>query len=338
MRLLLAVLVVFFILGWPGMAVAEESAAGVIDGQLILQTENGRGLAEVDVTLLSSTDEMGGEALTTKTDGQGRFQFTGLATASQYMVLVHHEGIDYYYPVVFEPGVTKVPVKMFVWDTTTSDEAVRVKLTHVIIDVAEESISVTQILLLVNDGDRTCVSPHGTAAEGQQSVLVFTLPEGASDFHVPSEMAEGYLISLGNRVADTLPFPPGERDLAYSYRLAKGDTTDFTLNLQVDYPTDRIEVMVEGGEVEVASTQLRPAEPVDTTTGERFIHLSGENLPRGATVDVCLCTSPRSRGIASPVIWVIGASLLLGVGALVAKKKLGTAISGEAGSDGDADD
>lgn len=338
MRLLVTMLAIFSIVGQPGLAMAEESGDGVIDGQLILQTENGGGLAKLDVTLIFFTDEMVRETRTTETDAQGKFGFTGLDTDNEYMVSVHYGGIDYYYPVVFGTGETRIPIEMSVCDTTTGDERIRVTLAHVIICVAGESISVTEVLLLVNNGDRTYVGAEEAVAGGKQGSLVFTLPEGATDFDAPPELMQDYIFLANNKVADTLPFPPGERQLVYSYTLAKEVSSDFTLNLVIDYPTDRIEVMVEGADVEVASTQLRPEEPVDSGTGERFMHLSGENLLRGDTVDISFSSLPGGGRGVSPIVWFIAVVVILGISIYVGRRRrMPRGIPAGAGSAGDTE-
>ena len=337
MRLLVAILAIFFIFGQPSLAMAEESDDGIIDGQLILQTGNGDSLAEVDVILVFFTDEMVKETRTTQTDAQGKFKFTGLSTDREYMVLVYYGGIDYYYPLVFGAGETRIPIEVSVCDTTTSDERIRVILAHVIIYAAEESVSVTEVLLLVNDGDRTYVGAKEATAVEKQGSLIFTLPEGASDFDAPPELMQDYMFLDNNKVADTVPFPPGERQLVYSYKLAKEVSSDFILNLVIDYPTDRIEVMVKGADIEVSSPQLRPEEPVDSDTGERFMHLSGENLLRGDTVEISLSILPGGGRVVSPIVWFIAAVVILGISIYVVRRKKRTGISAGAGSEGDAE-
>lgn len=320
MRLIMTVLAVLFIISQPVLAMAEEPD-GVIDGQVVLQTGNGSSLAEIGVTLIFLTDEMGRETRTTKTDAQGKFEFAGLDTDNEYMVSVYYEGINYYYPVVFGAGEVRVPIEVSVCDTTTSDDRIRVTLAHAIINVSEETISVTQVFLLINDSDRTYVEKEEAADGETHGTLVFTLPEGATDFDAPPELVQDYIFLDNNKVADTLPFPPGERQLVYSYKLAREIAGDFILNLVIDYPTDRIEVMVAGTDIEIASTQLRPEEPVDIGTGERFMHLSGDNLLRGDTVDIKFSSLSRDGKVVSPVVWFIAAVVILGISIYVIRKR-----------------
>jgi len=83
--------------------------------------------------------------------------------------------------------------------------------------------------------------------------------------------------------------------------------------LEVDYPTDSLELMVGGEEIEVAVTQLAPAEPVFTATSERFIHFHGENLPRATVINVRLSSLSGDSNPVFTVLWVIIAAVVIGI-------------------------
>ena len=81
--------------------------------------------------------------------------------------------------------------------------------------------------------------------------------------------------------------------------------------------------MVEGNDIEVASTQLAPAEPVDTSTGERFIHFQTENLPRGAVVDLSFSDLSKGNGLPYVILWAIVAVVIIGIAAYLMKRTKG---------------
>lgn len=315
MRRLIAILLVLIILTVPEVVLAEEPAEGVIDGQVINQTEGGGSVDGIHVSLYAYIEEMLGETLTTRTDEAGRFQFTDLSMGYKYLISVNYMEVDYYCAVVFSEGKNKAGVEIPVCDATTSDEAIRVVLAHAIVYVEQESISVTEVLWLINDGDRTFVGREETTVGDQQGTLVFTLPEGATDFEPSLEVMQEYLLLGDNRVADNLAFPPGERQVVYSYRLARPDSNDLVIPLRIHYTTDILYAMVAGEDIEVASSQLTPAEPVEAETGEHFIRFVGEHLPRDSTVDIRLSSVPGGIGTASVVVWVIIAVAVVGIGA-----------------------
>ena len=292
MRRLITILVVLLVFGLPLSAFAQELGEGAIGGQVINGTEGGGSVAGIEVTLITYINDVMTDTKTAKTDREGKFQFDNIADEHQHLLSARYMEVDYYYPVIFKPGEMTAHVEVGVCDTTTSDQAISVGLAHTIINVEEESIKITEVFWLVNDADRTYVGTDG--------VLVFTLPEGATDFEAPQELMSDYQFLNDNRVAYLVPFPPGERQLVYSYRLVKPDSNEFSLPLEINYPTDSLDVMVQGEDIEVAVSQLAPAEPVVTGTGERFIHFRGENLRRSAVIDLRIVDLSKGSGL-SPV-------------------------------------
>jgi len=309
---LILFLAVLLVSGLP--ALAQDLDEGTISGQVINGTEGGGSVAGVAVTLITYTNDAIAETRATQADGEGKFRFENVAVEHEYLVSPRYMEVDYYYPVVFNPGETTAYVEVGVCDATSSDQAIRVGLAHTIINIEEESLRVTEILWLVNDGDRTYVGTDG--------VLVFTLPGGAVGFNAPQELMPDYQFLDDNRVAYLVPFPPGERQLVYSYRLTKTDSNELTLPLEIDYRTDNLEIMVGGGEgVEVTVTQLAPAEPVFTSTGERFIHFQGENILRGTVINISLSNLSEGGGVFFTILWVIIALLVAGMSVYLVKRR-----------------
>jgi hypothetical protein len=313
MRHLIAILLILLIFGLPVPAMAQESVDGVINGQVINGTEGGGSVAEIEVTLIAYADDMIAETRSTETDQEGKFQFVNVDIEYTYLVTAKYMEVDYYYPVVFEPGDITASVEVGVCDATTSSEAIWVGLAHTIINVEEEGLLVTEFFWLVNDSDKTYV--------GTDWVLVFTLPEGATGFEAPQELLPDYQLLDNNRVTYLVPFPPGERQLTFSYGLVKPDTAEFTIPMVVDYPTESLELMVGGEDIEVSVDQLAPAEPVITSTGERFIHFWGENLPGGTVINLRLYNPSAGGGLSPVVLGVIIAVVIIGIAVYMVRKR-----------------
>ena len=294
---LIAIAVILSVFVIPAAAFAQESVAGTINGQVINGTEGGSITAGVEITLLTYVNDALAGTMTTRTDEEGRFQFDVASTEHTYLVSARYREVDYYYLVVFEPGETVTYIEVGVCDTTTSDEAIRVGLAHAIISVEEESIQVSQVYWLVNDEDRTYV--------GTDHVLVFTLPDGAYGFNAPQELMLDYQLLDDNKVTYLVPFPPGERQLIFSYKLAKPDSNDLGIPLAIDYPTNSFELMVGGEDIEVIVGQLAPAEPVLADTGERFIHFQGSGFARGNVINVAISGLLAARSLPYVILSVI---------------------------------
>jgi len=320
MRRLIIILVALWLIGWPVAAQAQETAEGEIAGQVVNGTEGGGSVAGVAITLITYVDDMMSATRTIRADGDGKFQFNNIVTEHTYMVSAKYMEVDYYYPVTFESGAETAHVEVGVCDATASDETIRIGLAHIIISIEENDIHVTKVFWFSNDGDRTYVGTDG--------VLFFTLPEGAFGFGAPQELMIDYQLLEGNRITYLVPFPPGERQLVYSYRLSKADLNELDIPLEINYPTDIFELMVEGDGVEVAVSQLAPAEPVVTDTGQRFIHFQGKNLPRSTTINLRL--SNLSGGSGSPflIMWVIIGVVVVGIAIYLISRKKRAGVDG----------
>ena len=311
MRWLLAAVAVLAILPFPGIAFAQEQVDGTIEGQVVNQSEGGGSVVDLSVSLISGGEEEGAaETRTARTDGEGRFQFSNIPVESSYLVRVDYMKIAYYYPLDFSDTETTISIEIPVCDTTASDQAIRIAWHHIVVRIQEEDISVTEVILLVNDGDRTYVGSEATSFEGKQGTLVFTMPPGAMQFEVPEDSAEDYLL-VDNMVVTTMVFPPGEKQLLYYYQLATSESGDFTINLKADYPTDAMDVMVTGEDTEVSSARLAPADPVETDDGQHYVHFTGEYLDRGDAIDIRLARSSGGSGMLAIVLWIVGAVVVL---------------------------
>jgi hypothetical protein len=275
---------------------AQDTGEGTVEGQVLNGTAGGGSVAGVEVTLISYINDALGDTTTATTDDTGNFRFDGVNPEHQYIVTIRYMGVDYYYPVEFESGAAAY-VEVGVCDTTNSDDLIRAGINHKIVEIEAESLKITEVLWLVNDGDKTYVRPDG--------VLDFTLPRGASGFEAPEELLIDFQLLGENTVTYLVPFPPGERQIIYSYRLDKPDGDELDISLVVDYPADSVELLVDGDDIEVSVGQLAPAEPVITGDGERFIHFHGENIPRGMTINLRIENLSSQSGFPLYVIWII---------------------------------
>jgi len=312
--LIISILATILLLtGTTAPTYAQGQAEGTISGRVVNGTSGGGSVAGVEVTLLTYIDDALADTLTIRTDNEGNFRFDGIDPENKYIVAANYMDVDYYYSAEFESGASNAHVEVGVCDATESDDLIRVGITHKIVTIEAETINITEFLWLVNDGDRTYVRTDG--------VLDFTLPEGAFGFAAPQELMIDFQLLENNVITYLVPFPPGERQLVYSYKLPKPDSNEIDIHLAIDYPTDSVEIMVRGEGIEVSVSQLAPAEPVVTDAGERYMHFHGENFPRSTVIDLGITRLPGESGFPVYIIWIIIAAAVVGIVVFVAVRK-----------------
>ncbi len=313
-RLTIIILVILLVYALPAAALAQESAEGKIEGQVINGTEGGGSVAGVEISLIIYIDDVMAGTRPALTDDEGKFQFSNVDIQNEYLVSANYMEVDYYYTVTFVTGETTAYVEVGVCDATTTDEAIRISIAHTIIDIKEEDIVVTQVFRLVNDGDTTYAGPD--------SMLAFTLPEGVYSFEAPQHLMEDYQLLDDNRLAYLVPFPPGERQLIFSCSLAMPDSKELTIPFVVDYPTDSMELMVSGEDIEVATAQLAPAGPIFTDTGKQYIRFWGEDIPRGTVINLLISNLPGGGGgVFFIILGVVIAVVIVGIAVFMLRKK-----------------
>jgi len=312
MKKLIYISVILFTIGLPANLSAQDSGQGVIEGQVINETEGGGSITGLDVALISQVEGETREILSDKTDSEGKFRFTGISVAENYLVRVCYMQIDYYYPVDFDVEETGISIEIPVCDTTTSDQAISIYLRHVILCAEDGYFSVTEVMWLLNEGDKTYVGSDETSFGEIQGTLVFILPEGAIGFGVPEESIGDYFLIDNITVTNTLVFPPGEKEIIFSYNMEVPNSGELIIELCTDYPADTLHVMVQGENIVVSSARLNPADPVIMDTGEMYIHLVGDSIGRGETVDIRLSSLSGDANVIPIILVSIAVVVIIG--------------------------
>jgi LPXTG-motif cell wall-anchored protein len=317
MQRLIAILIIGSILiSIPAVASAQDSVQGIINGQIVNGTAGGGSVSGVEVTLITYVSDMISEQTTTFSDENGGFRFEGLSTANRYLVLARYREVDYYSEAIFPEDQLSVSIELPVCEPTDSDDLISIAQAYTLIEVTPDEILVTEYLWLINDGDRTFLGNNGG--------ITFTLPPAALEFEAPADLLADYQLLDNQRVTYLVPFPPGERQLVYSFRLPAAGNGDISIPLEIDYPVESYELLVSGEGLEVSAGGLAPAEPVTAEDGTRYIHYQAEAIARGTRLDINISISRGSEDWLLLILAGIGALVIAGTGYyLIRKRKKG---------------
>jgi hypothetical protein len=216
------------------------------------------------------------------TTAAGRFAFRVGSPDSDavYVVSSRHQGIGYFSePFGRDARVGAGAIVLAVFDTSTAGPPLNVSIRHLVV-TEPESAGVRRVLDIVqvsNPGTTTRVGPDSVTP-----AFLLRLPEGARHFQVgESDVSPSAIRFEDGALAVSAPFPPGEKQVVVSYRLPSGAKR---LTVQVDRPTERLQVLVEGGSGARVSG-LTIGEPL-TLEGRTFASFSAQELAPGASVAV----------------------------------------------------
>lgn len=208
----------------------------VITGKVV----NGTNDYSIDAGLpvfLYSFNNMGQDVTTheSQTDASGIFVFDDvtLDNAVGYALGVDYGGMSY--SVLLAEDDLLEPISITVYEPT-QDLAVISVDTHTLIisniNEKDQMVEAVEFVSLSNTSNFSLIPDVNTVSQGIFSFMRFSLPEGAVDLDLQSDLVGGQIIPMGTGFALTSPIAPGSHSVTYTYRFPyKGDTATFKQNL-----------------------------------------------------------------------------------------------------------
>lgn len=290
-RLVAVVLAALMLAGLSTSAFAADPAKGTITGTLVNKTANGTSVADKEVTLGTYKGSDAQDKKTTKSDRDGKFSFTGLDTSADftYQVSVDFQGAPYYSdPVNFSgatptgqaPSATPVPptdsknLQIQVFDSTTDASVLKSTAHHYLLEGDKTGISVTEIIIITNSSDKSYIGTENHS--GTNSVLKFSLPQGAQDFEPVDGLYPSRVVQVDGGFVDTMPVYPGMSQRVWRFGIApNGDTATFSAKL--DMGADKVSVLVPDAGATVSVSNLSGPANQDIQ-GDKYLLFSGQNV------------------------------------------------------------
>lgn len=290
----------------PSVPAAAGTDDGVIQGQVINQTEDGSSTADVAVSLTIFVNDTEVGPTTVQTDAEGRFEFDSLSTESgySYQVTLTFQEVEYDSQAIsFNHGETSRSIDVEVYDSTGSDDAISIAMAYTVIYTEQSVLRVSEYYLFANMSDTNYIGTTEVTDDGDKATLRFTLPAGYTGLQYEAGLMECCIIATEDGLIDVMPLAPGHKTIRYSYNLTtNGGTYDFSQKFH--YPVAGYTLTVQDiGSVNASSAQLILGEPL-SISGAQFINLSGTELSAETIVTAHLSGLPTA-GSQAAVIWTI---------------------------------
>jgi len=217
-----------------------------------------------------------------------------------YFASVRHHGVLYFGTAVTRAAQLDSTYLIQTWDTlVVSDPAgldLPVSIRNVFLEPEGEQWRATDLIQVVNTGERTLVNQEGTA------VWSYPLPERATLPTMGGDAIPGSTEFVDGRLRAYAALPPGERVFVMRYLVP-----DPFVNLPLPGETQVLEVLVREPAPRIEAPGLEGGLPVELEEGSTYRRFSGSEL---SDTRIQLLEGEESRSL--PLAWiVVGLALLL---------------------------
>lgn len=308
----IVLLVLIFTLGASASALAAEPGSGMIEGQVVNGTEDNSSVADQELALKTYLNDTEVGETTTITDAEGRFAFNGLSTEADYYYQIELAFQEAEYPgewLSFEEGETTIFTEFIVYDSTTSDTAIKIGIVHSIIYVGQGSLRIEEWHQFNNESLYTYIGTG--SAEGTRQTLRFSLPADRKGVELTYGLMDCCISLTGDGFVDSMPVFPGEKWVVYSYEIDYS-SGEYTFSQEMNYPIGSYELLVQGTDISVTSDQFTAGDPMELD-GIWFNLFSAQELAADEVVVAGLSGLPKAENQLI-IWWVVLTLVVLGGG------------------------
>jgi hypothetical protein len=278
--LLLAALIV------PG---AVPDLHGEITGRVVDGAAAHRPLAGFQVVLCVEVEGQPVPVETTISAADGRFRFAELPVGDDFVYLPGANRNAVHYPgprLRLDAQNPRAQVELIAYDTVAAPCPLMVREHRVQVRTANGCLQVSESLVVVNPGNRTYI---GESLGGMPpATLRLSIPDDFEKVTFQKEFFGRQFMVLDGRLLTSLPWPPGERTLEFTYLLPV-EQSHRLLRRRLDLPTSLLTVTIDD-QTRCHACNLPPQ--TSQPPGEKSFVSRGQTLAAGYVLELELGELP----------------------------------------------
>ena len=272
---------------------------GTVTGQIANGTAGGEVPSDLAL-MLHAWDESGETVmLDGQADASGAFRFEDVPMQDGWVfaAMLSHRDVTFFSETgEVMPETKEIALPLIVYETTPDASAVRISQMHVFLDFVPGKLTVGEIYVLSNTGDRAVVGGLPLPAKrGKTATLQFTLPAEANEVRFEGEDTARFVITPEG-FADTGAVLPGESTAQVMVTYVLPYTSGTTFAHAVNQPVEAANILMRADAgVTLVGDGLSEPTPREMQTGETFnIYAAGPRAP-GESLAVTLTGEPTYR-------------------------------------------
>jgi hypothetical protein len=284
------------------------ASEGTIRGIVVNTSRSELPVAENQVFLRRQSGDQFVPVAETTTDQQGMFRFDHLLVDGDglYLPGANRDGVHYPGPRI--PLTSDRPharVKLLVCDATSGPSPLRISDYSISIAARPGVLTVTEAMSIENPTS-LCYVGETPAGNGQPVTLRLAIPPEFERTTFHKEFFGRQFSLAGDKLVTGLPWPPGKRELAFTYVLACSQD-GYVWRRPLDLPCRSLHLTVQANDVGGVSANLPPV--TASKPGEVCFASTGTLRPAADAIEVTFGHLPipaMAYGRAIAVITLVG--------------------------------
>jgi hypothetical protein len=267
----------------------------------------------------------------TLTDADGMFAFEDLPLGADvtYLPGVNHQDVHYPGPrLELTEDHPEALVQIVAYDAVESPSPLVCRCARLDVESGDGFVEITETLTITNP---TRVAYVGEAIDDRPPVTIrFSLPPGFDKITFDKEFNGRNFLLHDNQLISDLPWPPGERDIRFRYRLPAANGR-CAISRETDLPTEKVVVRVFGmaSDQVVCSLGTTPEQIDDALVFEQ----AGQPLAAGHPIAIEVGALPIAIEVYARWVAVALLSVAVAAAAIVAWRRRAVAVATEESAD-----